>query len=177
MKKNVLRILAAILALAMVFSLAACGNDDKSSSPSSSSSAADDSSSSSAADNSSSEAEANADGTFATVKAFLEDPETKAALDETIAQMVGEDDSMTVSIDGTDDSLVYTFTFNEEAMAAVDEDALKEALDAGMDGIASVFEEIAESVASVVAVDNVKVVVVYAKPDGSDLVRREFTAQ
>lgn len=185
MKKNVLRILAAILALTMVFSLAACGNDDEkgagsSSETSSQTSSSEDSSADSSSEESSeaSTAGTSADGKFATVKAFLEDPETKAQLDASIEQMVGDDDTMEVSIDGTDDSLIYFFKFSEDAMATTDEEALKAALEAGMDdeSMSAVFEGIASTVATVVEADNVKVVVVYAKPDGSDLVRREFTA-
>ena len=103
MKKNVLRTLATVLALTMLFSLAACGDDkgSGSSTPSSSetSSAADDSSSESSTEESSSEAEDSseessaastgaADGVFPTVKAFLEDPTTKAQLDASIEQML-----------------------------------------------------------------------------------------
>lgn len=192
MKKNVLRILAAVLALTMVFSLAACGNDDSGSSSASgsssseTSSAADESSSqpeesSSAADESSSEASSAsaAEGKFATVKAFLEDPATKAQLDASIEQMLGGDDSMEVSLDGTDDTLIYNFKFSDEAMATTDEEALKTALLAGLDeeNFVSTFEGIAASLSEAVEASGIKVKVVYAKADGTELASKEYSAK
>lgn len=192
MKKNVLRILAAVLALTMVFSLAACGNDDSGSSSASgsssseTSSAADESSSqpeesSSAADESSSEASSAsaAEGKFATVKAFLEDPATKAQLDASIEQMLGGDDSMEVSLGGTDDTLIYNFKFSDEAMATTDEEALKTALAAGLDeeNFVSTFEGIAASLSEAVEAGGIKVKVVYAKADGTELASKEYSAK
>lgn len=189
MKKNVLRILAAVLALTMVFSLAACGGDEKGSSSSSSetsssseiSSSETSSSSEDSSEESSSETSSEApasDGSFATVKAFLEDPATKAQLDKSISGMLGDDDTMSVSLDGTDDTLIYNFTFSDEAMASTDEDALKTALADGLDeaSFVTTFENIAASIATVVDVDNVKVKVVYAKADGTELASKEYSA-
>lgn len=189
MKKNVLRILAAVLALTMLFSLAACGGkgSESSSQPSSSESSSSDtgSSESSAADSSeessseeSSESSA-ADGKYATVKAFIEDPAVKADLDKSIETMLGGNDTMSVSLDGTDDTLIYLFTFSEEAMATTDEESLKTALADGLEeeSFVSTFEQIAGSVATVVEASNVKVKVVYAKADGTELASREYTAK
>lgn len=180
MKKNVLRILAAILALTLVFSLAACGNDDKApSSSSEASSAANDSSSEASSVESSEEASASADGTYATVKDFLEDPDVKALLDSTISQMVGDNEDMSVSLEGTDDTLIYVFKYSDEAMATADVDALKEALAGGLEAesFASTFENIAASVSEVVEADNAKVKVVYAMSDGTELASKEYSAK
>lgn len=190
MKKNVLRVLAAVLALTMVFSLAACGNDDKgsgSSAPSSSEQSSSEASSSEAStEESSSQAEESseastgaADGVFPTVKAFLEDPTTKAQLDASIEQMVGDDDTMDVSLDGTEDTLIYMFKFSDEAMAATDESTLKTALEAGLseESFVSTFENIAGTVAQVVEADSVKVKVVYAKADGTEIASKEYTGK
>lgn len=194
MKKNVLRTLAAVLALTMLFSLAACGDDkgSGSSTPSSSesSSAADDSSSESSTEESSSEAEDSseessaastgaADGVFPTVKAFLEDPTTKAQLDASIEQMLGGDDSMDVSLDGTEDTLIYMFKFSDEALEGADESTLKATLDEGLNEatFVSTFENIAGTVAQVVEADSVKVKVVYAKADGTEIASKEYTGK
>lgn len=171
MKKNAIRILAAVLALTLVFSLAACGNDDKA--PSSSSET------SSAANDSSSEASSSADGTYATVKDFLEDPTVKAMLDKTISQMVGDNETMSVSLEGTDDSLIYIFKFSDDAMATADEDSLKAALAEGLEDeeFVSTFEGIAASVSEVVEASKVKVKVVYATSDGTELASKEYSAK
>lgn len=188
MKKNVLRILAAVLAITMLFSLAACGNDDKGSSSSSQPSSSESSSSetssseSSAADSSSSEESSEssaADGKYATVKAFIEDPTVKADLDKSIESMLGGNDTMSVSLDGTEDTLIYLFTFSEEAMATTDEESLKTALSEGLEeeSFVATFEQIAGSVATVVEAESVKVKVVYAKADGTELASKEYTAK
>ena len=54
-------------------------------------------------------------GKFDTVKAFLEDPDTKAELDKSIASMVN--DTMDVTLEGTDDTLIYNFKFSDDTMA------------------------------------------------------------
>lgn len=140
MKKNALRLLAGLLALVMVVSLAACG------------------------------------AKFDTVKAFLENPETKEELDKSIAAMAA-DDSMSVTLEGTDDTLIYNFRYSDEALANTDIEALKTALAEEMDkeNFASTFKDIAKSVSQVVKVDNVKVKVVYAQADGTELASREYT--
>lgn len=160
MKKNVIRLLAGLLALVMVLSLAACGNDDKSSSSSSESSSAD----------------AAAGDKFATVKAFLDDPDTKAALDEMIESMVGEDSGMSVSVEGSDDTLTYIFKYADSLLGDADISALADELAKGMDEQSSVFENIASSIATVVEVDNPKVVVTYAKEDGTEIYSQTFEA-
>ena len=143
MKKNVLRILAALLALTMLLSLAACG------------------------------------GKFATVKDFLDDPDTKSTLDKSLSQIVGSADGMDVTLEGTDNTLIYNFKFSDEVIASTDEDTLKAALAEGLEDatFVSTFEEIAKSVASVVKAKDVKVKVVYAKADGTELASKEYSAK
>lgn len=179
MKKNLIRVLAMVMALAMVVSLAACGNDGKSSST-----AGSDKTSSTAGTDSSSSSESASEGTtaaedgkFATVKAFLDDPATKEQLDAALEQMTGGDDSMDVSLEGSDDTLTYIFKYSDDTLADADVDALAAALEEGMDAQASVFENIASQVGSVVSVENVKVVVTYAKADGTEIYSREFAAK
>ena len=116
-------------------------------------------------------------GKFDTVKAFLEDPDTKAELDKSIASMVN--DTMDVTLEGTDDTLIYNFKFSDDAMAGVDEETLKASLVYGLEEstFVSTFEDIASSVSEVVKAENVKVKVIYAKADGTELASREYTAK
>ena len=116
-------------------------------------------------------------GKFDTVKAFLEDPDTKAELDKSIASMVN--DTMDVTLEGTDDTLIYNFKFSDDAMAGVDEETLKASLVSGLEEstFVSTFEDIASSVSEVVKDENVKVKVIYAKADGTELASREYTAK
>ncbi len=116
-------------------------------------------------------------GKFDTVKAFLDDPDTKAELDKSIASMVN--DTMDVTLEGTDDTLIYNFKFSDDAMAGVDEETLKASLVSGLEEstFVSTFENIASSVSEVVKAENVKVKVIYAKADGTELASREYTAK
>lgn len=116
-------------------------------------------------------------GKFDTVKAFLEDPDTKAELDKSIASMVN--DTMDVTLEGTDDTLIYNFKFSDDTMAGVDEETLKASLVSGLEEstFVSTFENIASSVSEVVKAENVKVKVIYAKADGTELASREYTAK
>ncbi|MCI9192218.1 MAG: DUF4854 domain-containing protein [Acutalibacter muris] len=116
-------------------------------------------------------------GKFDTVKAFLDDPDTKAELDKSIASMVN--DTMDVTLEGTDDTLIYNFKFSDDAMAGVDEETLKASLVSGLEEstFVSTFEDIASSVSEVVKAENVKVKVIYAKADGTELASREYTAK
>lgn len=109
-------------------------------------------------------------GKFDTVKAFLEDPDTKAELDKSIASMVN--DTMDVTLEGTDDTLIYNFKFSDDTMAGVDEETLKASLVSGLEEstFVSTFENIASSVSEVVKAENVKVKVIYAKADGLSLI-------
>lgn len=185
MKHNLLRILAAVLALTMLFSLAACGGSDGSSSSdagsSESSNASDVSGEESSMVESSSEESSESSAVeikYATVKAFLEDPTVKASLDKSIEGMVENSNAMTVSLEGTDDTLIYVFKFTDEAMAATDEESLKTALaeELEKDSFINTFQQIAGLVSSVVEAGNAKVKAVYAKADGTELVSREYTA-
>ena len=116
-------------------------------------------------------------GKFDTVKAFLDDPDTKAELDKSIASMVN--DTMDVTLEGTDDTLIYNFKFSDDAMSGVDEETLKASLVSGLEEstFVSTFENIASSVSEVVKAENVKVKVIYAKADGTELASREYTAK
>lgn len=197
MKKTVLRLMSAVLALMMVLSLAACGDTPASSSaPESSSktesktssasepeskpesSESSESSAESKADSSASDSSvAASDGTYPTVTAFMQD--NRDVINASIESIAGNQDEMEVSLDCTDDSLIYKFVFTESAMAEVDESALTAALEEQIDNdsFTSTFEGIADSIKSVVPQqDTVKVEVIYAKADGTELVHKTYSS-
>lgn len=91
--------------------------------------------------------------------------------------MTGGDDSMEVALEGSDDTLTYIFKYSDDALADTDVEALAAALEEGMDSQSAVFENIASQVGQVVSVENVKVVVTYAKADGTEIYSREFAAK
>ncbi len=190
MNNTVLRVLSAVMALILVFSLGACGNDDSGSQSSSSSSSSEVSSEVSSAVSSestpesapesspeSSESSAAASGTYATVSEFLED--NRSTVSAAIESMAGDQDLMEISLDSTDDSLIYKFVFTDSAMEGVDEKALIDALQEGVDAedFTTTFEDIAASVKSLVPLDAVKVEVIYAKADGTELVHKTYTSK
>lgn len=117
-------------------------------------------------------------GLYATVEDFLADPAVKAQLDQSIEQMVGDSDTMTVSIEGTSDTLIYMFKYSDAAIAGLDEEVLSSTLYESMDdpSFASTFESIAVSVASVVEADTVYVMVIYAKADGTVLASMDYSS-
>lgn len=198
MKKRFARALSAVLAAVLVLSLSGCGPlriildavgsdptpaptpvstpaPESTPTPEPASAPADDTSTPADTEPSSEEAPS---GLYATVEEFLADPAVKAQLDQSIDQMVGGSDDMTVSIEGTRDTLIYMFKYSDAAIAGIDEDALSSTLYESMDdpSFASVFESIAGSVASVVEADTVYVMVIYAKEDGTVLASRDYTS-
>ena len=74
MKKNLVRILAGVMALVMVLSLAACGGKP--------------------------EGGKNADGKYVSIQAFLEDPEVKPEIDAIIETLLSSDSGMSAAAKG-----------------------------------------------------------------------------
>lgn len=178
MKKSLFRLMACVMALVMVLSLAACsGKSDSSSSASSSSAAsskADTSSEAASAPSSeaaSSETGAAAtDGTkFASINEFLADPTVSSQL-ESMMSSLGDD--MNIDISGDGDKLVYTFTFTEE----VDIESTRAAMETEMndDSFASTFKDIAASLSDAIEVTNPSVVVTYLASDGTEIYSQEY---
>ena len=161
MKKNFFRLLAGVLAIAMLLALAACGGKDGSSSEGSSSSQASGVESSSAGSEAqeSSGLEANSeagdasglvDGKYASIQAFLDDPQISEQINAMVDALAEGD--MGIAVSANENKLVYTFTF-------------------------SVFENIANSIKEVVNVEDPKVVVAYNAADGTEIYSQEFSAQ
>lgn len=198
MKKSVARVLTFILTITLVLSLAGCGpislllnaaasptptpepistptpeptaTPEPTPTPEPVSEPSSESSSSQAA------SVGTSDAMYETVRDFLSD--NRDLLDASIEEMTSGMEGMSVSLEGTSNTLIYYFTFSDEVMATVDEDALKDALAEGLEeeSFVAVFESIAASVADVVEPDDVKILVVYAKADGSELASMVYYA-
>ena len=159
------RLLALLMAVMLVFSLAAC---DNSKDTSMSVTLADD------------DVQSDLDiqdpvvenEKFESVEAFLSDPDTKEALAVSLTELA--DEMFSVDVKGTDDSLVYTFTFAEGVLDELDESDVVQSLNDGLEENSAVFSGIAGALSEVVSANNPKVVVIYARPDGTNLVERVF---
>lgn len=180
MKKNLLRVMACVLAVALALSLAACGSKPESSSaaPASSVAASSEAVSSTPASSApeskaDSSAAAPAEGKYASIQEFLEDPQVSSQL-ETMMSALGDDMDIDVSADG--DKLVYTFKFSQEIE---DLDATKAAMEEQMkdDSFASTFKGIAASLTDAIEVENPSVVVTYLAMDGTEIYSQEYFAE
>lgn len=178
MKKNLFRLMACVVAFAMVLSLAACSGDSKSSSSSKSESSAASSevASSKAAESSEASSEASSKAAtgvrtekYASVEEFLADPAVKDQL-ETMMSSLG--DGMDITLTGEGDKLIYTFTFSEE----VDIEATKAAMEEQMnsDTFATTFKGIAGTLPDAIDVTNPSVVVTYNAVDGTEIYSQEY---
>ena len=178
MKKNLFRLMACVVAFAMVLSLAACSGDSKSSSSSKaeSSAASSEVASSKAAESSEASSEASSKAAtgvrtekYASVEEFLADPAVKDQL-ETMMSSLG--DGMDITLTGEGDKLVYTFTFSEE----VDIEATKAAMEEQMnsDTFATTFKGIAGTLPDAIDVTNPSVVVTYNAVDGTEIYSQEY---
>lgn len=180
MKKNLFRVMACVLAFALMLSLAACGGKANNSSTAPNSSAASSEAASStpvSASEPESKAESStaapADGKYASIQEFLEDPQVSSQL-ETMMSALGDDMDIDVSADG--DRLVYTFKFSEEIE---DLEATKSAMEEQMndDTFASTFKNIAGSLSEAIEVENPSVVVTYLAMDGTEIYSQEYFAE
>lgn len=193
MKKNLSRLLAALLAIAMLLTLAACGGKDSegssseagsqvvSSTPKSSvstaegdRSTADNDSSDTAADGNSDTALANGEK-YADIQAFLDDPTVKSQIDSMVEAMASSG-GMNITVTAEGSKLVYTFTF-DEFPEGTDMDSIAAQLEEGMSDVSATFESIADQLKSVVDEDNPTVVVSYNAANGDVIYSKEFSAQ
>ncbi len=182
MKKSLFRLMACVLALAMVLSLAACSGDSKSSSSSkaeSSAAASSEAASSKPAESSEASSEASSTaGTslrtekYASVEEFLADPAVEEQL-ESMMSSLGDD--MDIKLSGEGDKLIYTFTFNQE----VDIEATRTAMEEQMnnEAFASTFKGIAGTLSDAIEVTNPSVVVTYNAVDGTEIYSQEYTPE
>lgn len=135
----------------------------------------------SAADLSGSTGDASSSGSsglYATVRDFVNDPSVQAEINRAIEGIEGTE-GLSISVESTDDTLTYLFTYDEATLALVDIDDLKADLEESMssEDFESAYEEIAENVASLVEISPIKVQVVYANSNGMMIAGREFTTE
>lgn len=188
MKKNVIRLFAAILALSCTLILSACSGGgessssttstgssvsstvEDSSSQSSESSAAEDSSVLESSSETSSQQDATGVGLYSSMEEFVNSEEIQSQL----AAMNTEDMGVTITGEGNKLTYIYTFT---ESLEGVDMESAKASLESALDTQASTFESIASSLTQAVAVENPVVVVTYQDNQGNVIYSREFAAQ
>lgn len=178
MKKNVVRIFAAMMALCLALSLTACGSTQ-----SGTSSAANESStvqeSSTQEESQTSEKtpatteegqdETDTAGTayaFGSMEEFVNSDEIQSQLEAMQTEELG------VTVTGEGNKLIYTYTFAEGTAT----DGMAEALDSAVQAQASTFESIAASIALAVDVENPVVVVRYQDSTGAEIYSAEFSA-
>lgn len=181
MKKNVLRIFAAVLALCLALSLTACGSTQ-----SGTSSAAKESSTvqepstqeeDQTAENTPQTAEEGQDesqedtGTagaaaYSSIEEFVSSEEIQSQLEAMQTEEMG------VAVTGEGNKLIYTYTFAE----GIATDGMAEVLEAGIQAQASTFQSIAATIALAVDVEDPVVVVRYQDSTGAEIYSAEFSA-
>lgn len=173
MKKIAKGIIMAALALSTTLSMASCGDSPKDTSSASESSVSSQTEPVTSKPDSSSAAsgETTPTGTkFATMKEYAESPEVQKQM-ETMADLY-KDSGLTFTMTGEGNKLIYTYTYPEGTVTT----AIKDAMDGVADQMSPSFELIAESLKSVVEVDNPVLVVKYLDADGTELYSREFSS-
>ena len=180
------RIAAALCAVCIAVSLAACGEQDTESTDGASRNAEISSteSASASADSESadvsSETEANSDdestytpiGKFATLEDFINSDLMKSQMDTQNKSLEGSGLKAALKAEGS--TLIYLFTVEDDAMAEL----LKsntESIQSSLDSQASAFEAIAKSlIAAVEEIENPTVVVRYVDNTGEEIFSQEF---
>ncbi len=168
MKKTLIRLSAAALCAACVFSLAACGGNNASGTGSGATgSAVSRAASAVVADEAVSSAAASGD--FETVEDFINTDVMREQLDSMKESMASS--GMDISITANGNQLVYTFTYQDTNGA--DPETLGSVLGTLTDSMTETFEGIASELAQAVGGD-ASVVVAYMAEDGAELYSREF---
>lgn len=193
MKKNALRVMAAVLTLAMMLSLSGCGpfalmraflSADASSSTPSQTVFPDRESSSSepdptpttappAAPPSEASSETVSKYKFASVQEYLEDPAIAAEIEAAIEAI--DNDMLTMTIDATYDTLIYIYTYREGAIDDLDDDYARDTLAESLnaDDQVSLINHLVSQLNDVIAAD-VKIQYVYCRSDGSEIYSQVF---
>lgn len=123
------------------------------------------------------EADASADGaegTYATLEDYYNDPAVKSVLDASFEGMSQE--GMTLSVEAKENVLTMTCKFEDSSVVV---DGIGDTLSAGLDASAAQFEQIAASFDEAVggAAGTCTFVVRYTDPDDNVLAEKEFKAQ
>ncbi|HJD24439.1 MAG TPA: DUF4854 domain-containing protein [Firmicutes bacterium] len=110
-------------------------------------------------------------GKYASIADYVSSDQVQeqvASLNETFNSL-----GMEVAMIGQDNQMIYQYTYTTQIAT----DGLAESLEAGLDQQASVFESTASALKLAVDVEDPVVVVLYRNADGSEILRKEFTAQ
>ena len=123
------------------------------------------------------EADASADGaegTYATLEDYYNDPAVKSVLDASFVGMSQE--GMTLSVEAKENVLTMTCKFEDSSVVV---DGIGDTLSAGLDANAAQFEQIAASFDEAVggAAGTCTFAVRYTDPDDNVLAEKEFKAQ
>lgn len=123
------------------------------------------------------EADASADGaegTYATLEDYYNDPAVKSVLDASFEGMSQE--GMTLSVEAKENVLTMTCKFEDSSVVV---DGIGDTLSAGLDANAAQFEQIAASFDEAVggAAGTCTFAVRYTDPDDNVLAEKEFKAQ
>lgn len=204
MKKRTLKSIACAAVMALALSITACGgsddaantNDDASVEENAQDAGAGDAGQDAAADTedttadtgadtgdaaadteAETEADASADGaegTYATLEDYYNDPAVKSVLDASFEGMSQE--GMTLSVEAKENVLTMTCKFEDSSVVV---DGIGDTLSAGLDANAAQFEQIAASFDEAVggAAGTCTFAVRYTDPDGNVLAEKEFKAQ
>jgi len=118
-------------------------------------------------------AEAGANGMFASVEEYLNNPLVKDQLDKLINSEENSDMTMTVTAEGN--AMVYTYTFDDSMDLSTDEmkDMAKDMLDGAMESQKATFETILSQLRAAINPD-VSIKIIYRGADGTEIASYDF---
>lgn len=170
MKKRSLKLLACAAVLTMAFSLCACSpSDDKKDDDKKTEQSSGNSNSDTKKDND--DNSSTSDKEFATVEEYVNSPEVQSEISSLESQM--SNDIMNVEVVATEDTMTYSFKYNDLEKA----DGMAEQLEQGVEAQKSVFQTTANSLKTLVDVENPKVVIEYLDKNGEMIYTTEFVAE
>lgn len=160
MKKNLLRVVACAVVMTMSLSLFACSKDEDKDTKSKT----EESSKTEDADDDSSDKE------FASIEEYVNSDIMQAEINSMLDSV--QEQGMKMEVKGEGNKLIYSYTYTEME----NEDGMKEALEAGLDSQKGTFVSVAQSLETIVDVENPVVVVEYIDANGTVIASREFAA-
>lgn len=181
MKRKTLRFMACAAVMALTLSITACGGGDSSANSEPVQSEQDTENEVEAeteeveteeVEAEAEEAEENADGEYATLEDYYNDPTVKSFLDSQYSALA--EDGMSASIEVKGNEFIVSVQFEDSSMMV---DGIGDALDQMMELQASTFQDAAAEFDAAIGEDGAcKVTVRYLGPDGSVLSENSYTA-